>query len=83
MTRMNCRVLQLADRKYFRTAYVNEALNGGWIEMTIPDKPTSRNQKYRLTEKGLKAKQEWKINKYSSYKDSGIEWIEKYQAIGR
>ncbi|HHU96109.1 MAG: DUF4062 domain-containing protein [Bacteroidota bacterium] len=53
-------VLQLADRKYFRTAYVNEALNGGWIEMTIPDKPTSRNQKYRLTEKGLKAKQEWK-----------------------
>jgi len=69
-------VLQLADRKYFRTAYVNEALNGGWIEMTIPDKPTSRNQKYRLTEKGLKAKQEWKkLNKYSSYKDSGIEWI--------
>lgn len=52
--------LQLKNREYFRTAYINEALNGGWVEMTIPDKPTSGNQKYRLTEKGLNAKQEWK-----------------------
>lgn len=42
----------LADRKYFRTDYLRPALNAGLIEMTIPDKPTSSKQKYRITEKG-------------------------------
>ncbi len=51
--------LQLKDRKYFRTVYINEALNGGWIEMTEAE-PNHPKQKYRLTKKGLKAKQQWK-----------------------
>ena len=28
-------------------------LEVGWLEMTVPDKPTSNKQKYRLTTKGI------------------------------
>ena len=45
-------MLGLADREHFRKAYLLPALEKGWIEPTLPDKPTSRLQKYRLTEKG-------------------------------
>ncbi len=47
--------LDLQDRKSFRKRYLQPALAEGMIEMTIPDKPNSRLQKYRLTEKG----QQW------------------------
>jgi len=42
----------LSDRKSFRERYLKPALKGGMIEMTIPEKPNSRLQKYRLTDKG-------------------------------
>jgi hypothetical protein len=44
--------LGLQDRKSFRERYLKPALAVGLIEMTIPDKPNSRLQKYRLTDKG-------------------------------
>ena len=44
--------LRLSDRKSFRERYLKPALDDGLIEMTIPDKPNSRLQKYRLTDKG-------------------------------
>ncbi|HQK79642.1 MAG TPA: hypothetical protein PK621_08105, partial [Syntrophales bacterium] len=44
--------LGLHDRKSFRERYLSPALADGLIEMTIPDKPNSRLQKYRLTDKG-------------------------------
>jgi Fic family protein len=44
--------LGLHDRKSFRERYLVPALAAAFIEMTIPDKPNSRLQKYRLTEKG-------------------------------
>jgi Fic family protein len=44
--------LGLQDRKSFRERYIRPALADGLIEMTIPDKPNSRLQKYRLTDKG-------------------------------
>ena len=43
------KALGLADRKSFRERYLAPALSGGYIEMTLPDKPNSRFQRYRLT----------------------------------
>ncbi len=42
------KALGLQDRKSFRALYLAPALAAGLIEMTIPEKPNSRLQKYRL-----------------------------------
>jgi Fic family protein len=44
--------LQLSHRPTFRKNYLHPALAARLIEMTVPDKPNSRLQKYRLTAKG-------------------------------
>lgn len=44
--------LGLSDEKHFREHYQQIGTRLGLIEMTIPDKPRSSKQKYRLTEKG-------------------------------
>nr|HPG58625.1 Fic family protein [Candidatus Wallbacteria bacterium] len=45
--------LGLSHRPTFRNNYLHPALEEGLIEMTIPDKPNSRLQKYRITRKGV------------------------------
>jgi len=44
--------LQLRHRRHFTTIYLKPALEAGLIEMTLPGKPTSRNQRYRRTAAG-------------------------------
>jgi len=41
-----------SDRTKFRHQVLAPLLEDGLLEMTIPDKPTSSKQKYRLTAKG-------------------------------
>jgi DNA-binding HxlR family transcriptional regulator len=43
---------QFHDREHFVNEHLNPMLAAGLVEMTIPDKPRSPNQKYRLTDKG-------------------------------
>ncbi len=47
--------LGLRHEDHFRKAYLVPALGLGLVEMTIPDKPNSRLQKYRLTTAGRAA----------------------------
>ncbi|MFZ4985820.1 MAG: Fic family protein, partial [Blastocatellia bacterium] len=53
MTRQQLReAIGLRDDEHFRRAYLIPALEAGLIEMTIPEKPRSSRQKYRLTARG-------------------------------
>jgi cell filamentation protein, protein adenylyltransferase len=45
-------ILKLSHRPTFRKNYLHPSLEAGLIEMTVPDKPNSRLQKYRLTARG-------------------------------
>ena len=45
-------VLELKGQANFRDRYLAPALGAGLIEMTIPEKPKSSKQKYRLTNTG-------------------------------
>ena len=44
--------LGLKHEDHFRNAYLGPALDAGLVEMTIPDKPRSSKQRYRLTDQG-------------------------------
>ena len=52
-------MLGLKNADHFRKAYLLPATNAGLVEMTRPDKPKSRLQKYRLTARGLTAQKEY------------------------
>ena len=44
--------LGLRDLGNLRTRYLKPCLEEGWVEMTIPEKPSSINQRFRLTSAG-------------------------------
>ena len=45
--------MNYSDRTKFRKKYIYPLLDAEVIQMTIPDKPNGRNQKYQLTAKGF------------------------------
>jgi ATP-dependent DNA helicase RecG len=45
-------LLGLKDEKHFRVQYQQMGIAAGLIEMTLPDKPRSSKQRYRLTATG-------------------------------
>ena len=45
-------VLGISNRPHFVSLYLGPARKAGLIEMTLPDKPRSRNQRYRRTAAG-------------------------------
>ena len=53
------RRLGLKHENHFREAYLLPSLRMGLIRMTVPDKPNSPLQKYRLTARG----QQWLARK--------------------
>jgi len=55
----------LKDRRRLRETYIYPAIASGFIEMTIPDKPNSHLQKYRLTEKGRQVVEERDVSRAS------------------
>jgi DNA-binding PadR family transcriptional regulator len=42
----------MKDREHFRKEHLTVLLDSGLLEMTVPDKPRSSRQRYRLTAKG-------------------------------
>jgi len=50
----------LKDRVHFLKTHLEPLLFAGWMERTIPDKPRSSKQKYRLTEKSRQTLDEQK-----------------------
>ncbi|MCL7463406.1 Fic family protein, partial [Pseudomonas sp. NW5] len=54
------RSMGLVHEEHFRQAYLKSAQEAGVIEMTVPDKPRSRLQKYHLTAKGRRLQQRLK-----------------------
>ena len=61
MTRIELqKTLKMSNKAHFLTEYLRPALEADLIEMTIPDKPQSSKQKYRLTELGREAAEELK-----------------------
>jgi hypothetical protein len=57
-------VISRTNRTKFRDQVLSVLIAAGLLEMTIPDKPRSSNQKYRLTKKGESYLKKNKTRKY-------------------
>jgi ATP-dependent DNA helicase RecG len=48
-------LINLKHREHFRKEHLEVLLESGLLTMTIPDKPNSPNQRYKTTEAGRRA----------------------------
>ena len=48
------KILERSNKTKFKHAIIKPLIDHGYVEATIPDKPRSPNQKYRLTTKFVK-----------------------------
>ncbi len=55
-------LLDLKHRETFIDNYLQPSINEGFVEPTIPDKPNSPKQRYRLTKKGILLKKSLEEN---------------------
>ena len=46
------KAIGLSHRPTFRKNYLHPAMSAGLVEMTRPESPTAKNQKYRLSVRG-------------------------------
>ena len=53
----------LKDRETFVLNYLNPSLESAYIEMTITEIPTHKEQRYRLTAKGVALKRKFQKGK--------------------
>ena len=53
--------LHLEHRENFRSTYLKPAIDDEFVNLTIPDKPTSGKQKYFLSKKGLQKLRELRV----------------------
>ncbi len=51
--------LGLSHRPTFRKNYLHPAMGANFIEMTIPESPNAKNQKYILTSRGKRYASDW------------------------
>lgn len=56
--------LELSDRKSFRREYLQPALECGLVEMTLPEKPSSPVQGYRLSVRGKRFIREIRLQQF-------------------
>ena len=56
-------VAGMKDREHFRKEYLQPLLDDGLLEMTIPEKPRSSKQSYRLTETGRAVLGAWELQR--------------------
>ena len=58
-------LLELKDTEHLRKQYTLPSLKAGYIEMVLPDKPSSKLQKYRLTAKEISLRELIKYHRQS------------------